>query len=184
MARPTKASARWPALSYGTFVTGTATLTVGNDNTNTTFNGAITGSGLKLVKVGSGTLTLGDIVTTAATINGSYAYLTSGTYGSGNTYTGGTAINGGTISIQQDGALGSTSSGVVINGTVAAPGTLQAAATFSSARTVSLGPTSGSGVGNIDVVAPYTLTLTSVAAKQRRHRRADESRRRHAGSEQ
>src|SRR5262249_8222728 len=50
------------AVSYGTTVTAGGsgvTLTVGNDNTNTTFNGAITGS-LGLVKVGSGTLTLND----------------------------------------------------------------------------------------------------------------------------
>ena len=49
---------------YGTAVVadGTATLTVGNDNTSTTYNGALrNGVGeLSLVKVGGGTLTLGN----------------------------------------------------------------------------------------------------------------------------
>ncbi len=111
------------SVSYGTVITGTGTLTVGNDNTNTTFNGAITGGGLKLVKVGTGTLTLGDVINSANF--GPYNYLNAGLYGSGNTYTGGTAINGGTLSIQLDTALGNTGSGLVINGTVAASAALQ-----------------------------------------------------------
>ncbi|HEV2691609.1 MAG TPA: autotransporter-associated beta strand repeat-containing protein [Verrucomicrobiae bacterium] len=55
---------------------GAVTVSVGGNNANSTFNGALTGIG-RLIKVGTGTLTL----------NGS------------NTYTGNTTINGGTLAL-------------------------------------------------------------------------------------
>ncbi len=105
------------SISTGTTVTdGTSTtaapLTVGNDNTSTTYNGTIVnGSGsLALVKVGGGTLTLTNI----------------------NTYSGGTTITGGTLNINADGALGATSANpnITFNGNAGAP-TLQFADGFS-----------------------------------------------------
>lgn len=56
---------------------GSATLTLGNDNTDTTFSGVISGLGGKVTKIGSGTFTL------------------SGT----NTYTGATTISNGKLSV-------------------------------------------------------------------------------------
>ena len=141
-------------ISYGTIVSTSVnsgvTLTVGNDNTSTTFNGQLrNGSGsLALTKVGSGTLTLGFVP----------AYLLSVGFTNSN-YTGGTTINDGTISIMSDTSLGASGS-VTINGTALAPSALQATGTFSSGRTISLGPTSGSGQGTFDVTGIYTLTLS------------------------
>jgi autotransporter-associated beta strand protein len=77
---------------------GAAALTVGVDNTSTTFAGVIidgTGSPFALVKAGTGTLTL----------TGS------------NTYSGGTTINAGTLQVSAPGALGSGA--VVDNATLA-----------------------------------------------------------------
>jgi fibronectin-binding autotransporter adhesin len=70
-----------------------ATLTLGNDNTNTTFGGTLTdGTGsLQLTKIGLGTLTL------------------SGT----NTYTGGTTISAGILQLGNGGTSGSISGSVV-----------------------------------------------------------------------
>jgi fibronectin-binding autotransporter adhesin len=74
------------------------TLSVGSNHSSTTFAGAISGGG-RLVKVGTGTLTL----------TGS------------NTYSGGTSINGGTLSINDDAQLGFggdvTFSGGILNPT-------------------------------------------------------------------
>jgi len=61
----------------GTVSLGTATLTTGNDNTNTTFLGAITGTGGGLTKTGTGTQSLGGL----------------------NTYTGLTDVNQGVLAI-------------------------------------------------------------------------------------
>ncbi len=144
------------SISYGTIVTG-GMLTVGNDNTNTTFNGQFrNGSGsFSLVKTGTGTLTLGFVP----------YYLTGVGFAASN-YTGGTTINDSTISIMSDTSLGGASGGLIVNGTTAAPSILQAAGTFSSARTIQLGPTSGTGFGTFDVVGPYTLTLTGAIGNQ------------------
>ncbi len=142
------------SISYGTIVTGSGvTLTVGDDNTSTTFNGAIN-STVGLIKVGSGTLTLNAV----ASYSGDAVFPSN--------YTGGTTINGGTISLMNNASLGGTSGGLVINGTTPAPSTLQVTGTFNSARTISLGPTSGSGAGTFDVVGPYTLTLTGSIGNQ------------------
>jgi autotransporter-associated beta strand protein len=79
--------------------TTTATLSVGHDNTSTTFGGVLENgtSVLALTKIGSGTLTL-----TAA-----------------NTYTGGTTISGGTLQFGNGGTTGSISGNVIDNGTLA-----------------------------------------------------------------
>ena len=136
-------------------------LTVGNDNTNSTFDGILTALGL--VKVGTGALTLGSFTTFAhdgGGVNGSYLNFAASSYG------GGTTINGGTISIDLDSALGASSGGLIINGTALAPSTLQATGTFGSGRTISLGPTSGSGQGVFDVTGVYTLTLSGAIGNQ------------------
>ena len=105
---------------YGATVVanGTATLTVGGDNTSTTFNGALkNGTGtLSLVKIGSGKLTLGNfndnIVGTANLSD----------------YSGGTTITAGTLDIVYDADLGpvpaSPTTNVTFNGNVGTP-TLQ-----------------------------------------------------------
>src|SRR5271157_4787259 len=76
-----------------------ATLTVGNDNTNTTFGGVLENgtSVLQLTKIGAGTLTL-----TGA-----------------NTYTGGTTISAGTLQIGNGGTTGSIVGNVIDNATLA-----------------------------------------------------------------
>jgi fibronectin-binding autotransporter adhesin len=77
-----------------------ATLTVGNDNTNSVFSGVLENGStatLALTKIGAGTLTL------------------TGT----NTYTGGTTINGGTLQLGNGGTTGSIVGNVTDNGTLA-----------------------------------------------------------------
>ena len=90
------------AVGYGTTVVGngTVTLTVGTDNTSSTFNGALLDTGpsesgmLSLVKVGTGVLTLGNFSdNVAGTPNLS-------------DYSGGTTIKGGAIAIPFDSGLG------------------------------------------------------------------------------
>jgi autotransporter-associated beta strand protein len=73
----------------GTVALGAATLTVGNNNANTTYTGAITGAG-GLTKIGTGSLTLA----------------------SGLAYTGATLVSNGTLVV--NGSL--ASSGVTVNG--------------------------------------------------------------------
>ena len=79
---------------------GNAALTTGNDNTDTTYQGIISGSGGSLIKVGSGTFTLAG----------------------NNTYSGGTTINGGTLRVMNDANLGASNGSVTMDG-----GTLQVA---------------------------------------------------------
>jgi autotransporter-associated beta strand protein len=76
-----------------------AILTIGTDNTNTTFSGTLEDSNSRLgvTKVGAGTLTL------------------TGT----NTYTGGTMVSAGTLQLGNGGMTGSIAGDVVDNGTLA-----------------------------------------------------------------
>ncbi|WP_253252537.1 autotransporter outer membrane beta-barrel domain-containing protein [Variovorax boronicumulans] len=78
--------------SGGTVALGSRTLSVGSANTSTTFAGAITGTNGKLVKNGTGTLTL-----TGAS-----------------TYSGGSEINAGAVRINNGQALGTGA--VIVNG--------------------------------------------------------------------
>ena len=80
-------------------------LTVGNNNSSTTFSGSLTGGG-SLNKTGSGTLSL--------TGN--------------NSFSGGTTISGGTLNIDGDMALGTAPASPATNVTFSGNGTLQAGA--------------------------------------------------------
>lgn len=77
---------------------GTATLTIGDNNGTGTFSGTIqdTGGDLSLIKIGSGTITIG------------------GT----STYAGTTTVSGGTLELSATGALGGTASVTVNGGTL------------------------------------------------------------------
>jgi fibronectin-binding autotransporter adhesin len=94
----------------GSVLLGNAQLTVGANDSSTLFSGVISGTG-KLVKSGSGTLTLAG----------------------NNSYSGGTEIVTGTLSVSADANLGATSGGLTFNG-----GTLATTASFDTSRTVSL----------------------------------------------
>jgi fibronectin-binding autotransporter adhesin len=134
------------------------TLTVGADNTSTTFSGVIT-DGLNLTKIGSGTFILGG----------------------NNTYTGETAVNAGTLAAGVDNAwppnplrvaLGAT---LDLNGFRATVGSLAGAGTVSfppnPVRTLTTGmdntATTFSGVirgsGNLTKVGTGTFTLTAAS---------------------
>jgi len=69
------------------------TLQVGNNNTNTTYTGAMSGTGGNLVKIGTGTLTLQGA----------------------NTYTGATTIHGGTLTLSGASGTLANTSGVTVN---------------------------------------------------------------------
>ena len=151
--------------SYGATVTTTnaATLTIGNDNTSDTYNGSLrNGTGpLALVKVGTGTQTLGNY----AGPNGVYG----ATFQSN--YSGGTTINGGTIAVSSDPNLGAvpgsaTPGNLVINGTSGAPSTLQAIGTFTlnANRGIGLGAASAGTGGTFDVSPLNTLSYGGVIA--------------------
>src|SRR5579883_959652 len=79
----------------GTVSLGSAALTLGGDNSSTTFSGAINGTG-SLVKNGSGTLTL----------SGS------------NSYQGGTTLNAGSISLSNSSGLGTGTATIANNATL------------------------------------------------------------------
>jgi len=105
--------------SGGNVVLGTGTLTLGGNNTNTSYSGTISGSG-GLVKVGTGTQTL----------NGTQSY------------TGATAVNAGTLLV--NGTLGNggiTVGGGVLGGDITAGGTT----TISSGGSLEVGNSAGSG---------------------------------------
>jgi autotransporter-associated beta strand protein len=131
----------------GSVTLGSATLTTGNDNTSTTFSGAISGTG-GLTKIGSGVLTL----------SGS------------NTYSGGTTINAGTLAVSADNNLGNSSGGLAFGG-----GTLQFLSGFTSNRAVTLNSGGGtfdtngnnstlggtiSGAGGLTKIGIGVLTLS------------------------
>ena len=83
----------------GAVTLGAATLTTGNDNTSTTFSGAISGTG-GLTKIGTGTLLL------------------TGT----SSYTGATTVNAGTLSV--NGSIASSALTVNAGGTIGGNGTI------------------------------------------------------------
>ena len=115
----------------GNVTLGTANLTtVGNDGTNTSFSGVISGAGGGLTKIGAGTLTL-----------------------SGNsTYSGNTTISGGTLNVAAPtGGLGNGTGTVTFSG-----GTLQVSANATIANPMSV--TNATGLFNIN--ANTTLTAS------------------------
>ena len=94
----------------GTVTLGSATLTTGNDNTSTTFSGALSGTG-GLSKIGNGVLTLSgnSSFTGATTVNGG-GLVVDGSLASAVTINAGTLGGGGSVG------------GLVANGGVLAPG--------------------------------------------------------------
>jgi len=73
---------------------GAAAMSVGTNNTDTTYNGVLSGLGASsLTKVGTGTLTLGNL----------------------NLYTGSTVVNGGTLALNAGGGTGAIRGGLTIN---------------------------------------------------------------------
>ena len=132
----------------GTVLLGANTLTSGNGG-STTFSGTITGTEGKLVKVGTGILTLAGI----------------------NSYSGGTALNGGLLSISSDSNLGAPSIPLTFSG-----GGLETIATMASSRNLTLNSEGGTiqvdtegntttlsgiigGAGSLTKIGPGTLTL-------------------------
>jgi autotransporter-associated beta strand protein len=105
-------------------------LTVGNNNTTSTFNGALTGTGATLTKVGSGTLTL----------NGA------------NANTGNTTISAGTLALGANGLFGGAAS-------LSSTATLDvsAAGTYSLTKTVS---GTGTINGNLSLASGGQLSPT------------------------
>ena len=133
---------------YGATVVanGANTLTIGSDNTSSTFNGALqNGTGvLSLVKIGSGTQTLGNF-NDNVTVNGGTPNLTN--------YTGGTTITAGTLDIVYDADLGAVPGSPANNVTFNGNGTLQfntayVGTSLSTNRSISIG---GGNSGTLDV---------------------------------
>lgn len=100
----------------GNIVLGTATLTIGGNNTSTIYDGVISGAGV-LAKSGTGTLTLSRA----------------------NTYTGATTINAGNLSVTGSLASGSAA-------TVNATGKLSGTGTVSGTTSVASGGKLGAGI--------------------------------------
>lgn len=140
--------------SGNVFMGGTNTLTVGGDNSSTTFSGVYQTSGVAaaLTKVGSGTLTL-----TGA-----------------NTYSGGTTINAGTL--RAGGAANALGSGAVTVGTgatldlgsfgltVGAGSTFGGTGTTSGAVTIARGGilAPGNSIGTVSVTGSVTFNAGSI----------------------
>jgi autotransporter-associated beta strand protein len=76
----------------GTVSLGANTLTMGTDNTSTSYAGTITGSNGQLIKTGTGNQTLA----------------------ASNSYTGATTVNGGTLTLTANNALGTVAGGVTV----------------------------------------------------------------------
>ena len=140
-------------LVENTMVGSPSTLTVGADNTNAVFNGVLVelgsiNGGLNLVKLGTGTWTLGGQ----------------------NGFVGSTTVAGGVLAISSDANLGAPASSVILAG-----GTLNTLGTFASRRSITLnagangidvnggtvftesGPISGAGGWTVN--GPGTLVL-------------------------
>ncbi|WP_274533620.1 autotransporter domain-containing protein [Bosea sp. BIWAKO-01] len=104
----------------GSVTVGARQLTVGGDNTSTTYSGAMAGSGaVSLVKIGSGTMTL------------------SGT----NTYSGATQVNGGKLLV--NGSLASAAVTVGTGATLGGSGVIGGAVTVASGGTLSASNAAG-----------------------------------------
>ena len=119
---------------------GSKTLTVGGDNTSTTFSGSVGGTGGALVKTGSGTLTLAG----------------------GNTYTGTTTITAGGLQIGNGGTTGSlsTSSTITSNGvlTFNRSNNLAQGTDFSATAIGGSGSLVQSGTGNLTLSSANTYS--------------------------
>ncbi len=124
--------------SGGNVTLGDKTLTIGSDNSTTTYNGVISGNG-SIVKTGTGTLTLS----------------------STNTYSGGTTITGsGAINISGDLNLGSASAPINLNN-----GILIISGSFSTARDITL--TNQGTIDTAEILAcSGSLTGTGGVIKQ------------------
>jgi autotransporter-associated beta strand protein len=132
-----------------------STVTIGTDNSNTTYGGSVANGGafsLAVVKTGTGALTL---------------------TGTGSSYSGGTTIQNGSIIVTSDAVSGPASLGTVPgsatpNNLVLNGGTLTAGSslTLNANRGIGLGPTSGSvgGGGAIGVAAGASVTYNGVIA--------------------
>ena len=119
------------------FMNGSNTLTVGGDNTSTTFSGVYQNSGgaAALTKTGGGTLTLSGA----------------------NTYTGATTVNAGTLAV-----IGSIVSPVTVNsgGTLGGTGTTSNAVTVNSGGTLAPGLSTGIiNTGDLALTAGSTLAI-------------------------
>ena len=128
----------------GTVSLGSATLTTGNDNTSTTFSGAIGGSG-RLVRVGTGTWT----------VSGA------------NTYTGGTKFAAGILDVGSAGALSSSGNLTFAGGTLqysAANQTDYSARIYNSTGAIPSTPTDSR------LPSPLTWTLPTPAVRPTRRR--------------
>jgi autotransporter-associated beta strand protein len=122
--------------SAGDVQLGSATLTVGTDNTTTSYAGLLTSSGGAIVKVGTGALTL----------SGNSAF----------TYIGSMTVTGGVLAVTADNALGGA--GLTINSplTINPAGTLRYTASATTSRTFALS-------GTLEAPAGATLTLSGAA---------------------
>ena len=128
----------------GSIVANGGTLTVGGDNSSTTFSGVMSerADALSLVKIGSGTLTLSG----------------------NNTYTGATTLSGGTLSVT--GTMNGSGAGVVtVNaGTLEGSGTINSAVTVNAGATLSAGVAANTGTltinGNLFLDEGSTLSAT------------------------
>jgi autotransporter-associated beta strand protein len=116
---------------------GTATLSIGNDGTNTTFNGVLADgtSALVLTKIGAGTLTLTGI----------------------NTYSGGTNINGGTLAVNSDSNLGAGP--LTFDG-----GTLEALTGITSAKTITLNAGGGTFLADPGTVSTLNGAISGAGS--------------------
>ncbi len=140
----------------GSVPLGSGTLTVGNDNTSTSFSGAISGTG-GLTKIGSGTLTLSGA----------------------NSYTGATAINAGTLRLGAANVIADNSAVTVLAGaTFNLNGNSESIGSLAGGGSVSLGSgtlTAGgdnlsttfsgaiSGTGGLTKNGTGTLTLSGAS---------------------
>ncbi len=127
----------------GTVLIGSHTFGVGGNGLSTTFSGTINGTGGRLLKTGSGDLTLSGV----------------------NTYTGGTAVENGTLRISNDANLGASMTTITLNN----GGTLDMGSGLNLARPIQLAGngiiTTGVGTSTLSgsISGPGGLTLTGAA---------------------